>query len=190
MARPEKIRLGDLLVQQKLISQDQLKFGLEQQKRSGRKLGRVLVDNAFVTEENISEALAKQLNIPYINLKYYHINLELVRMLPENQARRFRAIVLEERNGMLLIGMADPTDLSAFDEITRIVKRDIDIAVVTEGQLLESIDRGYRRTEEIAGLARDLSEDLGDTYVDFGALTDSVGMEEAPVVKLLQNSNA
>ncbi len=82
--------------------------------------------------------------------------------------------------------MADPTDLFAFDEIARIVKRDIDVAVVTEGQLLESIDRGYRRTEEITGLARELSEDLGDTYVDFGALTDTVGIEEAPVVKLLQ----
>lgn len=187
MARPEKVRLGDLLVQQKLISQDQLKFALEQQKRSGRKLGRVLVDNGFVTEENISEALAKQLNVPYINLKYYNINLEQVRLLPENQARRFRAIVLEERNGMLLIGMADPTDLFAFDEIGRIVKRDIDVAVVTEGQLLESIDRGYRRTEEITGLARELSEDIGDTYVDFGALTDTVGAEEAPVVKLLQS---
>jgi MSHA biogenesis protein MshE len=187
MARPGKIRLGDLLVQQKLISQDQLAFGLEQQKRSGRKLGRVLVDNAFVTEEHISEALAKQLNIPYINLKYYNISIEKVRLLPESQARRFRAIVLEERNGMLLIGMADPTDLSAFDEITRIVNRDIDIAVVTEGQLLESIDRGYRRTDEITGLARELSEDIGDTYIDFGALTDSVGMEEAPVVKLLQS---
>ena len=70
MARPEKVRLGELLVQQKLISQDQLKFALEQQKRSGRKLGRVLVDNAFVTEENISEALAKQLRIPYINHNY------------------------------------------------------------------------------------------------------------------------
>ena len=186
MARPEKVRLGDLLVQQKLISQDQLKFALDQQKRSGRKLGRVLVDNAIVTEENISEALAKQLNIPYINLKYYHINLELVRQLPENQARRFRAIVLEERNGMLLVGMADPTDLFAFDEIARVVKRDIDVAVVTEGQLLESIDRGYRRTEEISGLARELSEDIGDTYVDFGAMTDTVGAEEAPVVKLLQ----
>ncbi|MFZ2541608.1 MAG: ATPase, T2SS/T4P/T4SS family, partial [Gallionella sp.] len=187
MARPEKVRLGDLLVQQKLISQDQLKFALEQQKRSGRKLGRVLVDNAFVTEENISEALAKQLNIPYINLKFYNINLEQVRVLPESQARRFRAIALEERNGMLLIGMADPTDLLAFDEIARIVKRDIDVAVVTEGQLLESIDRGYRRTEEITGLARELSEDIGDTYVDFGAMTDSVGAEEAPVVKLLQS---
>jgi MSHA biogenesis protein MshE len=186
MARPEKVRLGDLLVQQKIITQDQLAFALDQQKRSGRKLGRVLVDNAFVTEEHISEALAKQLNIPYINLKYYNINLELVRLLPESQARRFRAIVLEDRNNMLLIGMADPTDLSAFDEITRIVNRELDIAVVTEGQLLESIDRGYRRTDEISGLARELSEDIGDTYVDFGALTDTVGMEEAPVVKLLQ----
>ena len=187
MARPEKVRLGDLLVQQKLISQDQLQFALEQQKRSGRKLGRVLVDNAFVTEEHISEALAKQLNIPYINLKYFHINLELVRLLPENQARRFRAIVLEQRNDMLLIGMADPTDLSAFDEISRIVKRGIDVAVVTEGQLLESIDRGYRRTEEITGLAQELSEDLGDSYVDFGAMTENVGTEDAPVVKLLQS---
>ncbi len=147
MARPEKVRLGDLLVQQKLISQEQLKFALEQQKRSGRKLGRVLVDNAFVTEENISEALGRQLNIPYINLKYFNINIELVRLLQESQARRFRAMVLEERNGMLLVGMADPTDLTAFDEITRIVKREIDIAVVTEGQLLESIDRVFRRTD-------------------------------------------
>ncbi len=58
----------------------------------------MLADNAFVTEENISEALAKQLNIPYINLKYYNINSEQVRLLPENQARRFRAIALEERS--------------------------------------------------------------------------------------------
>ena len=186
MARPEKVRLGDLLIQQKLISQDQLTFALEQQKRSGRKLGRVLADNAFVTEEQISEALAKQLNIPYINLKHYNIHPEQVRLLPENQARRFRAIALEERNGMLLVGMVDPTDLLAFDEIARIVRRDIDVAVVTEGQLLESIDRGYRRTEEITGLARELSEDLGDTYVDFGRLTATAGLEEAPVVKLLQ----
>lgn len=187
MARPEKIRLGDLLVQQKLISQEQLTFTLDQQKRTGRKLGRVLVDNAFVTEEQISEALAKQLHIPYINLKYYNINPEQVRLLPENQARRFRSIVLEERNGTILVGMADPTDLFAFDEVARTLKRDIDVAVVTEGQLLESIDRGYRRTEEITGLARELSEDIGDSYVDFGTLTNSVGSEDAPVVKLLQS---
>lgn len=186
MARPEKIRLGDLLVQHKLISHEQLRQALDEQNRTGRKLGRVLVDSAFVSEDQISETLAKQLNIPFINLKYYNASLEIVRRLPENQARRFRALVLEERNGMLLVGMADPTDLFAFDELTRILKCDIDVAVVTEGQLLETIDRVYRRTEEISGLARELSEELGDTYVDFGALSDNVGVEEAPVVKLLQ----
>ena len=133
MARPEKVRLGDLLVQQKLISQEQLALALEQQKSSGRKLGRVLVDNAFVTEENISESLAKQLSIPYINLKSCDIKLELVRLIPESQARQFGAIVLEERNGRLLVGMADPTNLSAFYQIALIVKRGMDVAVVTEG---------------------------------------------------------
>jgi len=187
MARPEKIRLGDLLVTQNLITTEQLNFALDQQKRTGRKLGRVLVDNSFVSEDQISEALAKQLNIPFINLKFYNINIDLVRRLPESQARRFRSIVLEERNGMLLVGMTDPTDLASFDEITRVLKRDVDLAVVTEGQLLEVIDRVYRRTEEITGLAKELSEDLGDTVIDFGLLSDSVGLEEAPVVKLLQS---
>ncbi|MBU1214163.1 MAG: Flp pilus assembly complex ATPase component TadA [Gammaproteobacteria bacterium] len=186
MARPEKVRLGDLLVQQKLISLDQLQFVLEQQKRSGRKLGRVLVDNGFISEDKISETLAQQLSIPYINLKYYNPNLEIVRSMPENQARRFRALALEERNGAILVGMTDPTDLFAFDEISRLLKRDIDVAVVTEGQLLETIDRVYRRTDEISGLAREISEELGEGYIDFGALSDTVGTEEAPVVKLLQ----
>ena len=187
MARPEKIRLGDLLVTQKLITLEQLTAALDQQKRTGRKLGRVLVDNAYVTEDQISEALAKQLNIPFINLKFHNVNIDMVRRLPENQARRFRAIVLEERNDVLLVGMTDPTDLTSFDEVTRVLKRDIDLAVVTEGQLLEVIDRVYRRTEEITGLARELSEELGDTVVDFGILADSAGLEEAPVVKLLQS---
>ncbi|MDP2761530.1 MAG: ATPase, T2SS/T4P/T4SS family [Sideroxyarcus sp.] len=186
MARPEKVRLGDLLVQQKLISPEQLEFVLEQQKRSGRKLGRVLVDNGFISEDKISETLGKQLNIPYINLKYYNPNLDIVRSLPENQARRFRTLALEERNGAILVGMTDPTDLFAFDEISRILKRDIDVAVVTEGQLLQTIDRVYRRTDEISGLAREVSADLGEGYIDFGALSDTVGSEEAPVVKLLQ----
>ncbi|TXT24536.1 MAG: MSHA bioproteinis protein MshE [Gallionellaceae bacterium] len=185
MARPEKVRLGDLLVQQKLLSQEQLAFALDEQKRSGRKLGRVLVDNAFVTEDQISDALGRQLDIPHIKLKYYNTSLDVARRLPENQARRLRSLVLEERNGALLVGMADPTDLFAYDELGRLLKRDISLAVVTEGQLLETIDRVYRRTEEITGLARELSEDLGDT-VDFGALGDTVGLEEAPIVKLLQ----
>ena len=187
MARPEKIRLGDLLISQKLISQEQLKFVLEQQKRGGRKIGKLLVENGFVTEEQISEAIAKQFNIPYINLKFFNLVPDVARRLPEAQARRHRALVLEDRKTSYLVGMGDPSDLFAYDDIARVLKRDIDLAVVGELPLLQTIDRVYRRTEEISGLAKALEEDIGDTYIDFGTLSATLGAEEAPVVKLLQS---
>jgi MSHA biogenesis protein MshE len=187
MGRPEKIRLGDVLLAQKAISQDQLKIALEQQKKSGRKLGRVLIEQGFVNDEQICEAISRQLNIPYVNLKFYNFNQDVVRRLPEAQARRFRAIVLEDRRANCLLGMADPTDLFAYDELGRILQRDIEVAVVSEALLLQAIDRIYRRTEEISGLAKELERDIGDSYVDFGALGAGVGAEDAPVVKLLQS---
>ena len=147
MVRPVKIRLGDILLQQKLISQEQLKLALEQQRHNGRKLGRVLTESNFVSEEMISEALSRQLDAPYINLKHYNVNFDVVHKLPENQARRFRSLVLEDRKTSLLVGMADPSDLFAYDELSRLLGTEIDIAVVTESQLLETIDRVYRRTD-------------------------------------------
>jgi MSHA biogenesis protein MshE len=132
MARPEKFRLGEILVQQNLLSQDQLQAALDEQKKTGRKLGRVFVDKGFVTEEQISEAIARQINAPYINLKYFNIKPAMVRLLPESQARRFRALVLEDLGTAWRVGMADPTDLFAYDEVIRILRRDIEVCVVTE----------------------------------------------------------
>ena len=106
MARPEKVRLGEILVQQKLLTQEQLKLALDEQKRSGRKLGRVFIEQGYVTEEGISEALAKQLQIPYINLKYYNIKPEVTHKLAETQARRFRAILLEDNALAMKVGVA------------------------------------------------------------------------------------
>ena len=83
--------------------------------------------------------------------------------------------------------MADPTDLFAFDELARLLKRDIEAAVVSEALLLQIVDRVYRRTEQISGLAKELERDLGDAYIDFGALGAGVGAEDAPVVKMLQS---
>jgi MSHA biogenesis protein MshE len=96
-------------------------------------------------------------------------------------------MVLEDSGEAYTVGMADPTDLTAYDEITRLLKREISLAVVTETELLRAIDRSYRRTEQITGLAQELGADMGDAAAaDFGALTVAPGTEEAPVVKLLQ----
>jgi len=182
--RPERIRLGDLLLQQKLISQEQLRGALEDQARSGRKLGRVLIESGYLSEDQIGEALARQLGVPFINLKYYNFNATVTRKLPEAQARRFRALLLEEQDDAVLVAMVDPTDLFAFDEISRLTRKEVNIAIVSETLLLQTIDRIYRRTEQISSLAKELGEDLGDDVVDLGSL--SLGAEDAPVVKLLQ----
>jgi MSHA biogenesis protein MshE len=187
MARPEKVRLGEILVQQKLLSEEQLNQALADQKRTGRKLGRVFVESGFVTEDQISGALARQLDIPYLNLKFYNINAEVVRLLPETAARRFRALVLEERRESMLVGVSDPTDLFAYDEIARLLKKGVELAVVNESEVLAAIDRIYRRTGDITDFAREVEQDLGDSFVDFGALAANPGLEEAPIVKLLQS---
>lgn len=188
MPPPQKVRLGDLLIQQGLLSEEQLKIALDEQKRTGRKLGRVFVESGYVTEEGISQALARQLKIPFVDLKNFSPKPDLIRLLPEAPARRFRALVLDQTaDARLLIGMSDPTDFQAYDEITRLVKREIELAVVTESQLLAMIDRVYHRGEQITGLARELTAELGDIPIEFGDLLGlTPGAEDAPVVKLLQ----
>jgi MSHA biogenesis protein MshE len=146
MNYPERLRLGDILVQQNLITPTQLQFALAEQlkqKQSGRRLGRVLVEQRLVSEDQISETLAMQFNIPFINLKHYNVNVETSRRLSEIYARRFRSVVLNERDGKLLIGMVDPTDTSAIAKISLILKDEIELAVVTEGQMLEIFGQVY-----------------------------------------------
>ncbi len=184
--RPEKQRLGDVLVQQRLISQEQLQQTLELQRKTGKKVGRLLIETGIITEELLANGLARQLRIPFVNLKTFPFRSDVVKLLPESAARRFRALVLEDKGDTLLLALADPLDLFAFDELTRLLKRNLVIAAVPESQLALAFDRLYRRTEEISGLARALEKDLGDA-VDFGELSASVGLEGAPVVRLLQS---
>jgi MSHA biogenesis protein MshE len=184
--RPEKLRLGDVLVQQRLISQEQLLQTLELQRKTGKKTGRLLIESGILTEELLANGLARQLRIPFVNLKTFPFRGDVVKLLPESAARRFRAVVLEDKGDTLLVALADPLDLAAFDELTRLLKRNIAIAAVPESQVPLALDRLYRRTEEISGLARALQKDLGDA-VDFGELTASAGLEGAPVVRLLQS---
>ena len=187
MARQQRIRLGDVLIARKLVSVEQLTASLERQKKSGKRLGRILVEEGFAGDEQIAEALAQQLKLVYVDLKFRELSPEVVRKLPESLARRFRAIVLEEREFDYLVGVSDPTDLFAFDEITRSLKKGVELAVVSDPALTKAIDRTYRRTEEISGLVRALERDFKESYVDFGAASGELGAEDAPVVKLLQS---
>ncbi|MCS3904481.1 MSHA biogenesis protein MshE [Methylohalomonas lacus] len=187
MSSRRKVRLGDLLVEQKLISEEQLQAALADQKKTGHKLGRALIENGFVDEEQILQTLSSQLSIPYIDILHYKLKPETVRLIPEIQARRFRAVALEDNADGVLVGMADPTNIFAYDELARLLKRPIHLAVVRERDLLRTLDSVYRRTEEISGYAEQLSDELAEGDVDLASMVSNADVADAPVVKLLSS---
>jgi MSHA biogenesis protein MshE len=182
----KKVRLGELLVEQKIITEDQLQQALTEQKRSGRKLGRVLTDLDMVKEEKLNEVLAQSLQIPFIDVRQLTLDQNVVRMLPETHARRFRALVLQSDARGLLIGMADPTDLMAYDELSNRLKQPLRIALVKEADLLKTVDIVYRRTDEIASIAQEVREELREGDIDLEQLSADEGSPDAPVIRLIQ----
>jgi MSHA biogenesis protein MshE len=183
----KRVRLGDLLLEKKLISEQQLKEALDEQRRSGRKLGRVLVDIGAVSEADLHTCLATSLNIPFVDLAHIALDHKIVTKLPETHARRHRALVIKEDGRGYLVCMADPTDLFASDELARVLQKPIRLALAKEAALLKTIDLIYRRTDEIVSLAEELAEELRATDVDLGALSAEEGSPDAPVIKLIQS---
>lgn len=184
--RPKRIRLGDLLVEHKLISEGQLTSALDEQKKSGHKLGRVLIENGYVKEEEVLNLLSRQLNVPYVDLSTFQFKPEVVNKLPETAARRFRAVALEDTADGLLVGMADPTNIFAYDDLVRVVKGPIKMAVVKEGDLVAAIDRIYQHGSEIQDLATEIGEDMAENVFDLNTLDQSVSKSDAPVVRLIE----
>jgi MSHA biogenesis protein MshE len=186
MSVKRRIRLGEVLVQQKAISEDQLTQALAEQRRTGRKLGRVLGDLGFLSEASLYDILSKHLQVPFIDLKQVHLAPEVVKLLPEPLARRYRAIVLQRDDRGLLIGMADPSDLHAYDELQAKLKSSLQLALVGETDLLKTLDAVYRQTDEIATLAEAVRDDLTQGDVDIERLSADEGSPDAPVLRLLQ----
>lgn len=186
MAFTKKIRLGDLLVEKGLITDDQLQHALSEQKKLGRKLGGTLVELGMIDENSLLNLLASQLNIPLIDINNYNYSNEVAKTLPESVARRYRALVLEDRGQDYLVAMADPTDIYALDEIQGKLDKPVSQAIVRESALLENFDLVYRRTDEISALASELGQDLSETATDLNELLQTE-MTDAPVAKLLQS---
>lgn len=192
VAQQKRLRLGDLLVAQQLISPDQLDMALKEQKTSGRKLGKLLVDLGFIAEDDLLQLLANQLQIPFISLQKYSFDHALVALLPESLARRFRALVLKEEvlpsgEKALRVAMSDPMDLTAVDELQRRLARTVLTAVVRESDLGVALDSLYEKKNDIAELAGKLDDDLRSSASELDSLLRVDNIQDAPVARLLKS---
>jgi len=181
----KKIRIGDLLLQHQIISVQQLDEAIAQQQKVGGRLGNILIELGYITEEKLHEVLAHQLQIPFIDLDNYLLNHDLIRKLPEIYARRFRAIIIEESGDEFLVGMVDPLDIFAFDELSRLLDKQVKQALVRESALLQYFDLVYSHEDEISGFAEELSEELSGHEIDLTRIGDEASAE-SPVAKLVK----
>ena len=185
--RPRKARFGELLVKAGAISAEQLQQALAQQKKSGQKLGRALQELGAISESELHRFLARHLGIDYVDLSLANLNKDTLFLLKEVQARSYRALVLQSDEQGLLVGMADPTDIHAYDQLCRLLKRPVRLALVNEADLLHTINSMYRRKEEIDALAEEVKQELGEGGIDIDTLSADDGSTEAPVIKLIQS---
>jgi MSHA biogenesis protein MshE len=180
--------LGSIMVEQGWLRPEQLEEVFAAQQRTGQKLGQALVDSKYVTDEQVVQAIAIQLGITYVDLRRYEVDPETAQLIDESQARRFRALVLEDRGETYLVGVIDPWDLRSQDEVAFLLKRPIEVAVITDAQLLLTIDRIYRKTEQIGEFAREVEREIPEheNVIDLVSMGRAIDDADAPVVKLLQ----
>lgn len=182
-----KMRLGDLLVHESVITEEQLMEALSAQRESGRKLGQALIDLGFVSEEGLLDFLSQQLNIPLLDISQRRIEPSVIKLISEVQARRLKAIAIEDLGDRILVGMSDPADLSVVDTLSNILPKAVELAIVREQQLYNAFDSYYRRTEDIASFASALATENQDAEeFDLGS-TLAEGEEDTTVAKLLQS---
>ncbi|ATX77957.1 MAG: Flp pilus assembly complex ATPase component TadA [Reinekea forsetii] len=182
-----RIRLGDLLVEAGAITSGQLGLALQEQKITGKKIGRVLLDMGLIQELQLLSILSEHLKIPFIELRQFQLDSKLMLALDESVARRFRCLILAEHQDGLQLAMADPLDLMAMDAVEKALNKTIYPAIVRESELLATLDIVYRNTSAIESLAGELDSELSHSDFDLAGLADDSDLQDAPVVRLLQS---
>src|SRR5579884_1669471 len=186
-------RLGDLLVREKIITQDQLAQALKKQKQTGGRLGSVLVSLGFLTDEEVTNFLSRQYGVPAINLQFFEIDPNVVKLIPQETARKHQILPLSRVGASLTIAMVDPTNVFAMDDIKFMTGFNIEPVVASESAILEGIEKAYGadKTEDLDTVMQSITE-MEDADVELQADAEELGMadlekaaDEAPIVKLV-----
>lgn len=138
-----KKRLGEILISEELISDEQLGLALDIQKKTEEKLGDILVNQGMVSYDEILTAIKRQLNIPMLDLDEIHIQQEVIRVLPEKLARKYSAVPVRLENGQLLVAMSDPSNYFAIDDIRLATGYIVKPAISSQDQVLRNIEKYY-----------------------------------------------
>jgi type IV pilus assembly protein PilB len=187
------VRLGEILLKESLITQEQLQKALDFQRTNGGKLGSCLTKMGFITDDDITGVLSRQYGVPSINLKFYEIDPNVIKLIPQDTALRYQVIPLSRVGSVLTIAMTDPTNVFAMDDIKFMTGFNVEPVVASESAIGEAITRFYggsdADSEELSKMMKDLVDDeeleLAAEEAELDAASLEKAAEEAPIIKLV-----
>jgi type IV pilus assembly protein PilB len=186
-ATPDK--LGDILVREGLITLEQLKKALQEQKSSGMRLGYTLVKLGFIEETEVTKMLARQYRMPAVDLSRFEVDPKILKLIPPDIATKHTVLPLKREGRTLTVAIADPNNVAAIEDIKFITRCDVFPVIAGEYTLRNAIDRYYQQSDaQLQSLLKsvedeedlELVEDQEDDDVKAQDLAD-----DAPVVKLI-----
>jgi len=136
-------KLGEILLKENLITADQLKQALDQQKANGGRLGNSLVKLGFLNDDEVTAVLSRQYGVPSINLAYFEVDPNVTRLIPMDTASKYQVLPLSRVGSSLTLAMVDPTNVFAMDDIKFMTGFNIEPVVASEAAILEAIKKHY-----------------------------------------------
>jgi type IV pilus assembly protein PilB len=181
-------RLGELLVRNKLIDEQQLVKALEEQRSGGGRLGASLVKLGFLKEEDLAAFLSRQYGVPSINLGEFDIDPQVSKLISAEVVKKYQLIPISRAGSTLIVAMSDPSNIFAIDDLKFMTGYNVEVVVATEANIKAAIDRCYDQSasfDDVIGSFEDIDLELvdDDEQVDLSALEKA--SEDAPVVKLV-----
>lgn len=187
--KPQRKRLGDILVEAGVISAKQLQEALSKQKILGKRLGKVLVDTGITTEDSIATTLATQMNIPYLNLNEITIPPEVLTTIPDGIVRSHNLLPIKLDGNRLQITMVDPLDVFIIDEITFQTGYELEVGISPESQIEAAIKHYYGNSESLQNAVDNLTaERKTEVSLDESFFTTfdlNEGEQNVPIINLV-----
>ena len=187
-------RLGEILIKENLITSDQLRQALEHQKASGGRLGTCLMKLGFISDDEITGVLSRQYGVPSINLKYYEVDANVIKLIPQDTAVRYQIVPLSRVGSTLTIAMTDPTNVFAMDDIKFMTGFNVEPVVASETAIAEAISKFYGEAQSEEELTKVMKDLTGEENADLELAAEEQEMnlaeleraaEEAPIIKLV-----
>jgi type IV pilus assembly protein PilB len=180
---PDTKELGDVLVEEGLITAEQLVAATEEQQRVGRSLGRVLIDLGLVREPDLVSVLARQIGLEFVDLADYQIDPQAAGLVSDQVARRYRALPIGFDDGRLVVAMSDPANVFALDDIRTITGMDVKPVVATAADIENAVRKYGHFDQSVEEIASEASSQADDGAKDLDDM--SAAIEDAPIVKLV-----